>query len=78
MTEFADYPAWRFHSSGVTAVVYSAAEDSELSPDWHKKLPERFVIPKDATYHGGHNIPAELKKKKTLTLPKKNGNNNRA
>jgi|GEM_PF-4607047 len=70
-----DYPAWRFHTSGVTAVV-SEAEDKELGPDWRGYLPEGFVIPKDAHYRG--NIPDSLKKKKTLTLPKKNGNHDRA
>jgi hypothetical protein len=70
-----DYPAWRFHKSGVTAVV-NEEEDKELGPDWYGYLPEGFVVPKDAHYRG--NIPDSLKKSKTLTLPKKNGHHNRA
>ena len=79
MTEFLNYPAWRFHKSGVTAVIYSEEEDSDLRGEWLGYLPEGFVIPKDATYHGIDKIPVELKKSKTLTLPKaKHGNHNRA
>lgn len=51
------YPAWRFGPEGVSVVVHSPEEDSQLGKGWSDKVPEGFRPEGHPTYPSAHLVP---------------------